>query len=237
MPRLRLAPALIERERILGASGQIFFSDPGGAGIQAAKRLAAHLLGRRSDASLPATIRQAASAAPEACAVAARLLLKSRGRAPRHAPIWLECHAEQAPAPDSRVFLTGAKDALGMPRVALDWRVSDLTRRTMKVFADRAGAEFSRLGLGELIVDDWLDREDSDWRGQIGDTIHQMGGARMADDPAQGVVDRNCQVHGIGNLSIASSAVFPTGSFSNPTLTILAIAIRLADHLKQKASR
>jgi choline dehydrogenase-like flavoprotein len=61
---------------------------------------------------------------------------------------------------------------------------------------------------------------------------HHMGTTRMHDDPKQGVVDRNCQVHGIDNLFIAGSSVFPTGGYNTPTLTIVALALRLADHLK-----
>jgi choline dehydrogenase-like flavoprotein len=61
---------------------------------------------------------------------------------------------------------------------------------------------------------------------------HHMGTTRMHVDPKQGVVDPDCRVHGVGNLFIAGSSVFPTGGYANPTLTIVALAIRLADHLK-----
>jgi choline dehydrogenase-like flavoprotein len=62
---------------------------------------------------------------------------------------------------------------------------------------------------------------------------HHMGTTRMADDSRQGVVDRNCQVHGIGNFYIAGSSVFPTSGYANPTLTLVALALRLADYVKQ----
>ena len=61
---------------------------------------------------------------------------------------------------------------------------------------------------------------------------HHIGTTRMASSPSQGVVDENCKVHGLNNLYIASSSVFPTSSYANPTLTIVAMAIRLADYLK-----
>lgn len=64
---------------------------------------------------------------------------------------------------------------------------------------------------------------------------HHSGTTRMSDDPKTGVVDVNCQPHGIGNLFVASSAVFPTNGYANPTLTIVALSLRLADHLKQLA--
>jgi choline dehydrogenase-like flavoprotein len=61
-----------------------------------------------------------------------------------------------------------------------------------------------------------------------------MGTTRMHDDPKQGVVDRNCRVHGIDNLFVAGSSVFPTGGAANPTLTLLALTLRLADHLRPR---
>ena len=65
-------------------------------------------------------------------------------------------------------------------------------------------------------------------------THHSMGITRMHDDPKQGVVDAQCKVHGISNLFIAGSSVFPTGGYANPTLSIVAICMRLADHLKMQ---
>lgn len=72
------------------------------------------------------------------------------------------------------------------------------------------------------------------WKELIYDSAHQMGTARMAESPRNGVVDRACQVHGVDNLYIGSSAVFPTGGHSNPTLTIIALCIRIADTIKER---
>ena len=77
------------------------------------------------------------------------------------------------------------------------------------------------------------------WRGIVSPAPqggHYLGTTRMSDSSTQGVVDRHCQVHGVSNLFIASSSVFPTASYANPTLTIVALAIRLADRLKQTLS-
>jgi choline dehydrogenase-like flavoprotein len=71
------------------------------------------------------------------------------------------------------------------------------------------------------------------WKGMVVDAAHQMGTARMHESPQFGVVDPACRVHGIDNLYVGSSAVFPTGGHSNPTLTILALCIRIADALKE----
>jgi len=66
-------------------------------------------------------------------------------------------------------------------------------------------------------------------------TAHNIGGTRMHEDPSRGVVDANCKVHGIDNLFVASSSVFPTGSHANPTLTIVALSVRLGDHLLESS--
>ena len=78
----------------------------------------------------------------------------------------------------------------------------------------------------------WLLAEDDRWSEVIRDVYHHMGTTRMHTDPARGVVDADCQVHGIGNLYLASSSVFPTGGHSNPTFTLLLLCFRLADRLK-----
>ena len=86
-------------------------------------------------------------------------------------------------------------------------------------------------GRGAVALDDWLSDPRADWRPHLNDHYHHIGTTRMDPDPRRGVVDTDCRVHGVRNLYIASSSVFPTGGFSNPTLTILALAMRLADHL------
>ena len=66
---------------------------------------------------------------------------------------------------------------------------------------------------------------------------HPAGTARMADDPKQGVVDRNCRVHGVSNLYVASSAVFTTGGCAPPTLIIIAMAVRVVDAIKKQLDK
>jgi choline dehydrogenase-like flavoprotein len=139
---------------------------------------------------------------------------------------------EQAPNPESRVYLSAERDELGLPRLALDWRVTELDLRTWRRLAEVSAAEFERLGLGTVDLDlDRLPEDPAEVTGLV-DAGHHMGTTRMADDPRHGVVDSDCRVHGIANLFIASSSVFPTSGFSNPTYTIIALALRLADELR-----
>jgi choline dehydrogenase-like flavoprotein len=139
-----------------------------------------------------------------------------------------------APIPTGRVKLIGEKDALGLNRIALDWRLTELDKRSLRRSQELIGAEFGRLGVGRLKLDDWLLADDDSWPEDLHGGHHHMGTCRMSADPKRGVVDRDCRVHGFDNLYVAGSAVYPTGGYVNPTLTVVALALRLADHLKTK---
>ncbi|KYC35906.1 hypothetical protein WA1_48715 [Scytonema hofmannii PCC 7110] len=121
------------------------------------------------------------------------------------------------------------RDRLGRQKVKLHWCGNDIDIHTIKRSQDILKEEIARSGIGQLEIDRDGNQPELIHPG----THHHMGTTRMHDDPTQGVVDRNCQVHGISNLFIAGSSVFPTGGYANPTLSIVALAIRLADHLKK----
>ncbi len=139
---------------------------------------------------------------------------------------------EQVPNPDSRVTLSEERDALGLNRVQLDWQLTALDKRSMVRALEIFGAELGRAGLGRLQVN--LSEDDSGWPEDLRGGWHHIGTTRIHDDPRQGVVDRNCQVHGMANLFIAGSSVFPTSGAGTPTLTLVSLAIRLADHIKER---
>ena len=139
-------------------------------------------------------------------------------------PMRLRFDAEQSPEPGNRVTLTRDVDAFGMPRLALRYRVSDDDRASIVRSLRLIAAEFERLGTGRVTVPD-----DEALAGiTFGDGTHQMGLTRMAASPRAGVVDRDCRVHGTANLFVASSSVFPTSGAVGPTLTVVALAVRLA---------
>jgi choline dehydrogenase-like flavoprotein len=152
---------------------------------------------------------------------------------------------DQVPNPASRVTLSTQRDALGMPRVRLDWRLSAADERSMEVLALTVAAELARLDLGRVQLHEAV-APASGWA-RAGNLIgydvapdapemkiswHHIGTTRMAATPEDGVVDGDCRVHGVQNLFVAGSSVFPTAGNANPTLTIVALALRLADHLK-----
>jgi choline dehydrogenase-like flavoprotein len=149
----------------------------------------------------------------------------------------LVVRAEQAPNPDSRVKLSGEKDATGMPRVCLDWRLSAIDVDSVAGLVAAIERESRRLGLGAVEPASWLAQPEKRWvyddlisAHPIGG-FHHMGTTRMATDPRHGVTDGWGRVHGLPNLHIAGSSLFPTGGWANPTLPILALALRTADRI------
>jgi choline dehydrogenase-like flavoprotein len=138
--------------------------------------------------------------------------------------------AEQSPNPSSRVTLDRDRDRFGVPKPKLDWQVTDFDRwsiRRTQEIVDEALREAGVARLERMLGDE---NPPALFRG----AYHHMGTTRMHSDPSQGVVDANCRVHGYANLFVAGSSVFPTSGNANPTLTIVALAIRLADHLKDE---
>jgi choline dehydrogenase-like flavoprotein len=144
----------------------------------------------------------------------------------------LTTRQEQAPNPDSRVTLSTEKDALGMPRARLNWQLTELDKRSMRTFYQVLGREMGRSGTGRVQIRDWLLSDDCTWPSFISGGWHHMGTTRMSADPRQGVVDANCHVHGLANLYIGGASVYATAGAVNPTLTLVALSLRLADHLK-----
>lgn len=136
---------------------------------------------------------------------------------------------ETAPNRESRVALSDEKDRFGKRKVNVEWRLSDLERRTIHHYQRTLGEEFGRLGIGRVRIG--LEERGDNWPPNLDGGHHHMGTTRMHDDAKKGVVDRNCRVHGIENLYVAGSSVFPTFGNANPTLTIVALALRLSDQL------
>jgi choline dehydrogenase-like flavoprotein len=134
---------------------------------------------------------------------------------------------EQAPNPESRVFLGTERDALGQPRIKLNWQLTPLDTYTITRAQEILDEELRRAGLGHLVIET---KKDSIPKGIHGGW-HHMGTTRMHSDPKYGVVDPNCRVHGISNLYIGGASTFPTSGYANPVLTTVALVIRLADHI------
>lgn len=141
---------------------------------------------------------------------------------------------EQAPDPENRVVLGSERDALGVPRPRLIWRKSAADRRTVRVAAELLGAQLAASDTGRVRLRPFLVGEGDFPEGGRLAGYHHMGGTRMAESPETGVVNRDGKVFGQANLYVAGSSVFPTSGFAPPTLTIVQLALRLADHLNAR---
>ncbi len=148
----------------------------------------------------------------------------------------MQCRSETAPNPESRVVLSDEKDALGVPRANLDWQLTELEKKTLLKTFEVIGQEAGRIGIGRVKIRDWLLAENpfSGSASRAAAGWHHMGTTRMHEASRRGVVDANCEVHGIRNLFVAGSAAFATSGSANPTLTLIALSLRLSDHLKTK---
>jgi len=161
------------------------------------------------------------------------LMQSASGRQPSlyRPDIALHVDIEQVPDPDSRIMLTEERDAIGLRKAAIDWRIHRDDRRTATAMTHAAGSWIAQLGLGtacplpDLEVTGGLTGE------YMLESFHHLGTTRMSAQPGTGVVDPDLRVHGVDNLYLCGGSVLPTGGHANPTLTILALAIRLADHL------
>lgn len=142
----------------------------------------------------------------------------------------LETVFEPVPNRDSRVSLSSQRDALDLPQVVVDWR---LTERDRDHFTRQTKLVLDGLTQAGVIEDiDGTRAGEAVWPDDVMGCWHHMGTTRMSEDPANGVVDANCRVHGINNLFIAGSSVFPTVGSDSPTITLVVLALRLADHIE-----
>jgi len=142
----------------------------------------------------------------------------------------LDFHAEQEPNFASRVSLGSETDPLGMPRLHVDWRYTrgdvNTVTRSLALLAE----DFKASGIGSFDYDPLEVEHEMTRYGAYGG--HHIGTARMGSDPRTSVVDGDCKVHGVKNLYVAGAATFPTSSQANPTLTVVALSLRLARHLR-----
>jgi choline dehydrogenase-like flavoprotein len=239
-PSITPAESLQRREGLLNTALTIGVRQPAGGSYPLAKRAYLHVKHRtaptRTGRSMWKMTKQLARGYTGLTGPLHPWLMKRLNRL----DLALVIRAEQAPNPDSRVMLTGEKDALGMPRIALDWRLSAIDVDSVSGLVAALDRESRRLGLGAVEPAAWLDDPKKVW---VSDELvsahpiggfHHMGTTRMASDPRRGVTDGWGRVHGLPNLYIAGSSLFPTAGWANPTLTILALALRTADRISEE---
>jgi choline dehydrogenase-like flavoprotein len=158
-----------------------------------------------------------------------RYYVKRRAYAPPSVRIFLRIHCEQEPTSRSSITLTDQRDPLGLLRVRFDWQISERELETIRQYV--LIAQRSLAGVARITPDPDLMSGSSKFLARCDDSNHHMGGMRMSTSDTTGVVDTDLRLYGLTNTYICSSAVFPCSGFSNPTHTVLALALRLSDHL------
>jgi choline dehydrogenase-like flavoprotein len=139
---------------------------------------------------------------------------------------------ESLPNPDTFVRLSNTRDFLGQQKIEVNWQVSNAEKANVHRAIEICALEFARMGYGRAYAPA-MEKPD-EWPGTFTSGKHHCGTTRMSDSPKTGVVDRNCRAFDVDNLYVAGSSVFPTIGHTNPTLNLIALALRLADHLKEK---
>ena len=142
---------------------------------------------------------------------------------------------EQSPNPDSRITLSKETDHFGVPFPHLHWALTELDKRSVRDIYRIIGREVGKSGVARVRLMEYLrDEKDNTWPSFTGGGWHHMGTTRMSDDPATGVVDKNCKVHGLSSLYVAGSSCFTTAGAANPTLSLVALSLRLSAHLRDQ---
>jgi choline dehydrogenase-like flavoprotein len=224
--------ATLEAHRLLNVMAHVKFEIADALGLLEVKRMVRSV----QEGKLPVPSLRSALALARGGMELSRLLFAravlSRRAAPKRGRLWLIVDVEQAPNPSSRILLAPETDRYGMPKAVVDWRLGGQELATIERFTKLLAPSWSQAGLGTLELAGEPDFGARDVLGAARDIYHHMGAARMSDDPRAGVVDRDLKCHDLDNLYLASAATFPAGGIANPTFTLLALALRLADHLK-----
>jgi choline dehydrogenase-like flavoprotein len=173
---------------------------------------------------------------PAACLQIIRLSyyarIKRRRAISSRAAVTLRVSCEQPVSPEKRIRLAETSiDPLGLPRAVVDWRVSNEEILAMRVYTQTLCEALCRWGVNSIHWHPDAIEKNGDKFPEIRDTNHPMGGTIMGANPRNSVVDDNLQVHGVSNLCIASCSTFPSGGSSNPTFTMMALALRLSKRL------
>lgn len=236
--KIAASPQLQERQSILHVGAEVYYPPTEDDPINAAKRVLKAVRDPRLRPELPRAVASVAKRPGQVLRAAFRHYVLNQppkiGSTQPHVGIG----AEQEPNPRSRVRLSRELDRLGQRRAVLDWQLTEAETRSIEVFAQTLADEWDRLDIADIDLSDVHIRgRERGAHGGYTVANHHIGTTRMGTDPKTSVVDEHCRVHGYQNLYIGSSSVFPTGGFSNPTLTILALCLRIADELKAALRR
>lgn len=232
-PKVRLAPAAQEAERLVSANAVLVheYDDPA---LDAVRRLATGLRRRRPPEDLRQDLGLALRAVGPAVRTGWRRWVRGLSSGRPASGVRLQVWLEQVPDPDSRLVLGDATDRLGLRLPRVDWRVSEAEMRTSRTMARWVADDLEAAGVATTRPLPAM-TDDAAWRASVTDAFHPAGTTRMSLRPEDGVVDADLAVHGVAGLYVSGASVFPIAGYVNPTLTIVALSLRLADHLASRS--
>jgi choline dehydrogenase-like flavoprotein len=228
------ATAELRAERgLLSVAGQFSIEEPPDSGADLIRRVLRGIQNGCLDRDLQRDMFAMPAASAEVVKFVVAAKIRNRRYVSKQARVVLDMDVEQRPDCESRIRLAEETDALGMRKAILDWRISDDERECLHSYAQVLESLFRENNLATIRWKPPITAKGDFWHGGNRlDTFHMMGGTRMGVNPATSVVDSSLKVHGLENLYIVSCSVFPTGGSSNPTFTMMALALRLADRLQ-----
>ena len=231
--KLEASPALRRRLGLLNVMAHLSIDEPPDSGAAVARSLLQSVQRGQLRSALVDSLAKLPAAAMDIARLAYDARYHRRRFVSAAATVTLRVDSEQAARPENRIRLDDALDPFGQPRALVDWRVSGDEYRTLRAFAVFLRDQLPNLGTPPIAWPAELDTADpaAPLTG-ITDTYHPMGGTIMGTNPATSVVSPDLRLHGVPNLSIASCATFPAGGSSNPTFTLMALSLRLAERLK-----
>ena len=227
-PVLALADPVLRERRLLNVAF-LLEAHPRSLACNGTRSLATLARARLSRPLPPALPRHGAAVLRDLTSVSSTLVRRVGRRTGSAEVVVTRVQAEQQPNPESRIVLGRKRDVFGLRVPRLEWRLSPLDTQSIRSAQDVLDDELRAACLATIEDKLGSERPPIMFYGHH----HHLGTTRMHTDPKQGVVDSDCRVHGVSNLFVAGSSVFPTAGWANPTLTIVALAARLADHLKR----
>jgi hypothetical protein len=221
--------------KLLNASAACYYTASASSPWEAGKRVRDAIRRRSIYPTILGDIRHFLSGGGATFVNVLRRYISDTPRSYSDADAHIVVDLEQEPNRCSKITLAETTDELGVTRVRVDWKLGEAERRTARVFATLIAEELSLSGYGACELQPWLNSIDPIKENELVGNYHFIGATRMSNEPEQGVVDKDCRVFGLKNLFVGGASIFPTGGHANPTLTIVALAIRLAEHLRKLA--
>lgn len=229
--KLEATRKLREERGLLSVMAHFPIEEPDDSGAAHLRRLLQAMQRGKLDGNMWAEVAGLPSASLDLARIVYGVKVRHRRWVSPRASIALHLDVEQKPDAESRVMLSDQKDAVGMRKAIVQWRISAEEHETVQKYAGVVDRVLRESGLASPCWNKNVLDSYTGFVAEAKDTYHMMGGTRMGTDPKRSVVGPDLKVHGVDNLHVVSCSVFPTGGSSNPTFTMMALALRKAEEM------